>query len=54
MGACGRVAHPDSGPARTASHRIEVQKDGYQPFTTTLQLRPGEMLPINVSLNKVR
>ena len=35
-------------------HRIEVQKDGYQPFTTTLQLRPGEMLPINVSLNKVR
>ena len=32
------------------SHRIEVQKDGYQTFSTTVQVRPGESTPINVSL----
>ena len=31
-------------------HRIEVQKDGYQTFTTTVQVRPGEQAPLNVSL----
>ena len=33
-------------------HRIEVQKDGYQPFTTTVRVRPGETSPVNVSLTK--
>jgi hypothetical protein len=33
-------------------HRIEVQKDGYQPFSTTVRVRPGETAPINVSLTK--
>jgi hypothetical protein len=33
-------------------HRIEVQKDGYQPFTTTVRVRPGETAPVNVSLTK--
>ena len=33
-------------------HRIEVQKDGYQPFSTTVRVRPGETSPINVSLTK--
>lgn len=34
------------------AHRIEVQKDGYQPFSTTVRIRPGETSPINVSLTK--
>ena len=33
-------------------HRIEVQKDGYQPFTSTVRVRPGETSPVNVSLTK--
>jgi hypothetical protein len=33
-------------------HRIEIQKDGYQPFITTVRVRPGETAPINVSLTK--
>jgi hypothetical protein len=33
-------------------HRIEIQKDGYQPFTSTVRVRPGETNAINVSLTK--
>lgn len=33
-------------------HRIDVQKDGYQSFTTTIRARPGETSPVNVSLTK--
>ena len=33
-------------------HRVEVQKDGYQTFSTTVQVRPGESTPLNVSLTK--
>jgi hypothetical protein len=33
-------------------HRIEIQKDGYQPFVTTVRIGPGETAPINVSLTK--
>ncbi|HWI16208.1 MAG TPA: PEGA domain-containing protein [Vicinamibacterales bacterium] len=33
-------------------HRIEIQKDGYQPFRTTVRVQPGESSPINVSLTK--
>ena len=33
-------------------HRIDVQKDGYQPFTTTVQVRPGETATVNVSLTR--
>ncbi len=33
-------------------HRIEVQKDGYQPFATTVRVGPGETSPVNVSLTK--
>jgi hypothetical protein len=33
-------------------HRIDVQKDGYQPFTTTVRLAPGETSSVNVSLTK--
>ena len=31
-------------------HRIEVRKDGYQPFTSDADVRPNETVPINVSL----
>lgn len=33
-------------------HRLEIQKDGYQPFSTTIRVGPGESSPINVSLTK--
>ena len=34
------------------AHRIEVQKQGYQPFSTSVQVRPGETSGLNVSLTK--
>lgn len=34
------------------AHRIEVQKDGYLPFSTDVQVRPGETAAINVSLTR--
>ena len=33
-------------------HRIEVHKDGYQPFTTTVRVGPGATSPVNVSLTR--
>jgi hypothetical protein len=33
-------------------HRIDVQRDGYQPFTTTIRVGPGDTAPVNVSLTK--
>jgi hypothetical protein len=33
-------------------HRIEILKDGYQPFSTTVRVRPGESTSVNVSLTK--
>ena len=33
-------------------HRIEVQKDGYQPFATTVRVKAGDNAPMNVSLTK--
>jgi hypothetical protein len=32
------------------SHRIEVTKDGFKPYTTTIQIRPGESQQLNISL----
>jgi hypothetical protein len=31
-------------------HKIEVRKEGAAPFTTTVQVRSGETMPLNVSL----
>jgi hypothetical protein len=31
-------------------HRIEVRKDGFKPYTSTIQVRPGETQTLNVSL----
>ena len=33
-------------------HRIEVHKDGYQPFITSVNVRPGETAAVNVSLTR--
>jgi hypothetical protein len=35
-------------------HRIEVRKDGYQPFTSDIEVRRNESAPINVSLVPAR
>jgi len=32
------------------SHRVEIRKDGAVPFTTTIQVKSGETVPLNVSL----
>lgn len=34
------------------AHRIEIRKDGYQPFSTTVQTTAGQTTPVNVSLTK--
>jgi PEGA domain len=34
------------------SHRVEVRKAGYQPFSTDVDVRPGERTTVNVSLPK--
>lgn len=31
-------------------HRIEVRKDGFRPYTSTVQIRPGETQALNISL----
>ena len=32
------------------THRVEVQRDGYETFTTEVNVRQGETTPLNVSL----
>ena len=32
------------------SHRVEVRKEGFKTYTTTVQIRPGETQALNVSL----
>jgi len=32
------------------THRVEVQRDGYETFTTEVNVRRGETMPLNVSL----
>jgi hypothetical protein len=32
------------------SHKVEVRKEGTVPFSTTIGVRPGETVPLNVSL----
>jgi len=31
-------------------HRIDVRKDGFRPYSTTIQIRPGEPQSLNISL----
>lgn len=33
-------------------HRVEIHKDGYRPFSTTVRVRRGETAPLNVSLTR--
>ncbi len=32
------------------THRVEVRKEGYRPFTGEVDVRPGETATLNVSL----
>jgi hypothetical protein len=32
------------------THRIEIRKDGYRPYSSTVRVRSGETVPVNVSL----
>ena len=32
------------------THRVEVRKEGFAPFTTEITVRGGETTPLNVSL----
>ena len=32
------------------SHRVEVRKDGFKPYTSSVQIRSGETQALNVSL----
>jgi hypothetical protein len=32
------------------SHRVEVRKDGFRPYSSTIQIRPGETQALNISL----
>jgi hypothetical protein len=32
------------------SHRVEVRKDGFKSYTTTIQIRPGDTQALNISL----
>jgi hypothetical protein len=31
-------------------HRVEITKEGYEPFSTDVHIRPGETERLNVSL----
>jgi hypothetical protein len=33
-------------------HRIEIRKEGLEPYETTIHIRPGEAASINVSLTR--
>ena len=33
-------------------HRVEVRKDGFRPYSTTIDIRPGEPQTLNVSLSQ--
>jgi hypothetical protein len=32
------------------SHRVDVRKDGFKPYTSTVQIRPGDTQVLNISL----
>ncbi len=38
----------------SGSHRVEIHKSGYDPYSTEVQVRRGETTPLNVSLPRSR
>jgi hypothetical protein len=32
------------------THRVEIRKEGFDPFVTAVEIRRGEVTPLNVSL----
>ena len=50
-----RWDNPDGGSRlivqlAAGQHRIEVRKDGFRPYSTTITIRAGEPQSINISL----
>jgi hypothetical protein len=41
-------------PLTEGRHRLEVRKEGYQPFTSEVEVRRNDSVPINVSLVRDR
>ena len=46
---------PDAGSRLSlqlaaGSHRVEVRKDGFKPYSATVQIRPGDAQTLNISL----
>ena len=35
------------------THRVEIRKEGYDPFVTSVEIRQGETATLNVSLPKL-
>lgn len=46
----------DQGPltvqVAAGRHQVEVRKDGYQTFSTSVEVRDGEVTPLNVSIRR--
>ena len=36
----------------SGSHRLEIHRDGYRAFSTTVELSPGQTTPVNVQLRR--
>jgi hypothetical protein len=48
QGADRLVVHLSPG-----THRVEIKKDGFDPFVTAVEIRRGEVAVLNVSLAKL-
>ncbi|MBP1603114.1 MAG: hypothetical protein H6Q09_286, partial [Acidobacteria bacterium] len=35
------------------THRVEIRKEGFDPFVTAIEIRAGEVTVLNVSLAKL-
>jgi hypothetical protein len=49
QGADRLVVHLPAG-----THRVEIRKDGFDPFVTALEIRKGEVTALNVSLSRLQ
>ena len=48
QGAERLVVHLASG-----AHRVEIRKEGFDPFVTVIEIKPGEVAVLNVSLSRL-
>ena len=55
LGRAGGALRPDERlivQVAEGHHTIEVERDGYERFTTELDVRPGETTPVNINLRR--